>query len=714
VVVVVLTCLVGNGTALAEGGWRVFSLGAARRGHTATLKGDRVLLIGGSSCKPNDQLEAGRTAEVFDAGSGKSAPLPDLKTPRLDHTATMLRDGRIVVVGGRSSSLDWAEVTPSVEVLSEDRGVWRWTAGPPLKHHRYGHAAVLLRDGRVLVIGGFEKKKGAELRSTELWDGGPGGWIEGPALPSVESDIVAHGPRAHVLKDGRVVVVDASGVPALLNARATGWSRMVSTPLFNEESGHNEVNSVQLADGALILVGRENHRMQRPHEYPVFRLPKSGGRWTQVASLEATLSLGSMVATTSDVMSLTGKRLAALSTATWTWRPIEPPPFFHQGEALTALRDGRLVVSGGQEETCQLVEVWDPKITPPGRWSTWTPRTKDPSAGAIVTSRDGSVLMQTQDGTRLWDPTSDAVGPPAPMNAKRINESYVLLADGRLLAAGGLDPTKSIGEHLSRKKLPPQIAPDVLASTEIFDVKQRAWSKGPPLLESQSGGIGVVLRSGEVMLLGGRAELFESQIDMYGFLYTSHTLYRRPEHWAPGATAWRLGTAPPFSGASYPAAVALADGRALVTNDHQAAVYDPNRSSWTATGAPRQPGSGGATVLLPDGRVLLVGGYEQTPPPNPHERALSRVEAWSASTGAWSDVAPTEVPRGRPGAVVLPDGRVLVTGETSNGRRVRPELWDSKTNSWTLVASPPDENVLGRPLLLKDGRVLLGAEVLSP
>ena len=709
----VLACLVGNGRARAEGGWRLFPLGAARRGHTATLKGDRIVLIGGSSCRPSEQLEAGRTAEVLDVGAGKSAPLPDLETPRLDHTATMLRDGRIVVVGGRSSSLDNAEVTARVEILSENRGVWRWTAGPSLNHHRYGHAAVLLRDGRVLVIGGFEKK-GVAIRSTELWNGGAGGWVEGPPLPSAESDIVAHGPHAHVLPDGRVVVVDASGVPELLNARATTWSRMVSTPLFNEEYGHNELNSVELADGAVILVGRENHRMQRPQEYPVFRLPKSGGRWTQVASLEVTLSLGSMIATTSDVMFLAGKRFTALSTATWAWRSIEPPPFFHQGEAMTALRDGRIVVSGGQEENCQLVEVWDPKIAPPGRWSTWTPRAKDPSAGAVVTLPNGSVLMQTQDGMRLWDPTSDAVGPPAPMNTRRIDTSYVLLADGRLLAAGGLDPTKSIGEHLSRKKLPAKIAPDALASTEIFDVKRRTWIKGPPLVEAQSGGVGVVLRSGEVMLLGGGAEMFESQIDMFGNLYTSHTLHRRPEHWTPGAAAWRLGTAPPFSGASHLAAVPLADGRALVTNDHQAALYDPDRSSWTTTGAPRRPGNGGATVLLPDGRVLLVGGYEESPPPNPHERALSRIEAWSSSTGGWSEFAPTEVPRGRPGAVVLADGRVLVTGETSNGRSVRPEVWDPTTHSWVLVASPPDENALGRPLLLKDGRVLIGAEVLSP
>src|SRR5437762_618604 len=116
IVAVTLASVVGNGTARAEGGWRVLPLGVARRGHTATLLGDRIVLLGGSSCKPAGQLEAGRTAEVFDARASKSQRLPDLVTPRLDHTATMLKDGRVVVVGGRSSSSSDAEVTPSVEV----------------------------------------------------------------------------------------------------------------------------------------------------------------------------------------------------------------------------------------------------------------------------------------------------------------------------------------------------------------------------------------------------------------------------------------------------------------------------------------------------------------------------------------------------------------------------------------------------------------------
>ncbi|MEW6207797.1 MAG: HYR domain-containing protein [Acidobacteriota bacterium] len=119
-------------------------LKSARRNHTATeLRDGRILVIGGESKKGPVSR-----AEIFDPATSKFSPSASLITPRFSHTATLLTDGRVLVAGGRSRN----SALTSTEIFDPAKG--RFVEGPALHHARSGHTAVPLNDRLVLIFGG--------------------------------------------------------------------------------------------------------------------------------------------------------------------------------------------------------------------------------------------------------------------------------------------------------------------------------------------------------------------------------------------------------------------------------------------------------------------------------------------------------------------------------------------------------------------------------
>lgn len=119
-------------------------LNVERRGHTATLLEDaKVLIVGG-----DNQNGIVSQAEIFDPVSQTSALAATPVAARTDHTATRLSDGRVLVIGGRdqNSSLTSTEIYNPLTAT--------FTAGPSLITPRSGHTATLLSDGKILVAGG--------------------------------------------------------------------------------------------------------------------------------------------------------------------------------------------------------------------------------------------------------------------------------------------------------------------------------------------------------------------------------------------------------------------------------------------------------------------------------------------------------------------------------------------------------------------------------
>jgi hypothetical protein len=175
----------------AQGTWtRTGNLTQARTGHTATLlKDGRVLVVGGLE-SPGGRLSS---AEVYDPVSGSwNRTKGDLTTGRVGHTATLLQDGSVLVAGSRDPKLD-AAPSAAAEVYDPAAGTWKSVGDMGLA--RSAHTATLLSSGKVLVAGGLRaddaehpKKYDASTNATdsaELYDPGPKQWSPTGALQEV-------------------------------------------------------------------------------------------------------------------------------------------------------------------------------------------------------------------------------------------------------------------------------------------------------------------------------------------------------------------------------------------------------------------------------------------------------------------------------------------------------------------------------------------------
>ena len=134
----------------------------ARAFHTATLLQDgRVFLAGGNDGDHCDGYTHTifSDAEIFDSASQSFISSLTMTSPRTRYTATLLQDGRVLLVGGYTTTKHWdlgtilnEPPTRSAELF--DPATQSFVVTGELTVPRAGHAATLLQDGRVLVTGG--------------------------------------------------------------------------------------------------------------------------------------------------------------------------------------------------------------------------------------------------------------------------------------------------------------------------------------------------------------------------------------------------------------------------------------------------------------------------------------------------------------------------------------------------------------------------------
>ena len=119
-------------------------LNIERRSHTATLLQDgKVLIVGG-----DNQNGMVSQAEIFDPVSQTSALAGALISARTDHTATRLPDSRVLVIGGRDQSV----LLNSTELYNPL--TTSFVSGPAMIRARSGHTATILGNDKILVVGG--------------------------------------------------------------------------------------------------------------------------------------------------------------------------------------------------------------------------------------------------------------------------------------------------------------------------------------------------------------------------------------------------------------------------------------------------------------------------------------------------------------------------------------------------------------------------------
>ena len=110
------------------------------------------------------------TAELYKPGTRKWAKIGKMGEARYVHSAVTLKDGRILVVGGRAGkfmSLSTADIWDPVKGSKSP-----WMAAGRMASARLWHTASLLPDGTVLVVGGWTEILGSGrfMASAELFD----------------------------------------------------------------------------------------------------------------------------------------------------------------------------------------------------------------------------------------------------------------------------------------------------------------------------------------------------------------------------------------------------------------------------------------------------------------------------------------------------------------------------------------------------------------
>ena len=122
---------------------------------------------------------------------------------------------------------------------------------------------------------------------------------------------------------------------------------------------------------------------------------------------------------------------------------------------------------------------------------------------------------------------------------------------------------------------------------------------------------------------------------------------------------------------------------------------------WTSTSNLAQARSNSASVLLADGRILIIGGGNSNGP-------LASAEVFGTD-GIISPAGLMNAARSRHFAVMLSDGRVLVGGGTTTGGGTTnsAEIYDPAANSWTPTNTLTTARANATAALLQDGRVLI-------
>lgn len=139
-----------------------------------------------------------------------------------------------------------------------------------------------------------------------------------------------------------------------------------------------------------------------------------------------------------------------------------------------------------------------------------------------------------------------------------------------------------------------------------------------------------------------------------------------------------------------PGAAPLPDGRILIAGGYDgtnslnsAEIFNPSTNTFSASGVGTMNSIryGPAVAALPDGRVLVAGGYNNT-------TDVTSAEVFNPSTGTFSPVGSMATRRELAAAAPLPDGRILVAGGVNSSANLSStEIFDPNTN--TFSAGPP-------------------------
>ncbi|HYO70214.1 MAG TPA: kelch repeat-containing protein [Archangium sp.] len=322
----------------------------------------------------------------------------------------------------------------------------------------------------------------------------PCGWV-----PTTSMDTTRSHPAAIVLNNGHVLVMGGfdSGGNALDTARVYDPVALTWTSVGDMKSKRAHLGAVLLNDGRILAVGgwAGTGRTNTAEVYdPGTKV------WTLVRAMSSGREFHTVTALSNGKVLVTGGsgESGYLDTAevydpvanTWT-ATLTPMGSTRAMHSATRLNNGRVLVTGGHNTSTRLVltQVYDPDTN---AWSTVAPMSIARTAHRATLLSNGQVLISGGAGasthvlaTEVYDPVANTWTTGGNLSAARDEHGTVLLSNGHVLITGGDQGTTST------------------AIAEEYDPGTQTWTVKDAMKAARTGHAMVTLDSGEVLVIGG-------------------------------------------------------------------------------------------------------------------------------------------------------------------------------------------------------------------
>jgi N-acetylneuraminic acid mutarotase len=750
----------------------------ARFNHTATLLNDgRVLLCGGQNTNTDALGNALQSCEYYTPSSctnGEFSAAPNLLQARYNHTAVLLKDGKVWFAGGRNPLIAaTGGYLPTTERF--DPGSGSFQSASPLIEARAYHTATLMGDGKALVVGGYNKRdvianKGI-TESAEIYD--PVSNSVTPAATmstrrqshaavlSANGEVTVFGGLgnitttyiagsalslgANTLGAGSVLVTDMTGgvvVPtATINAASTGkidLDFLLNKPVIGQiADGEMWLSSpsVMASWGAVrFLPGSQTNplvglRINLAGLEVGCRLPSDGGLVTancgniQMTLPQATLSQmqGQTVYYPRTGVTLGGSPIVTAGNLNFSATindtnvnaNLVPAGSNFSATVKVPLDNAFLTrsVLGGT------LTITDGSLVQPSSFTVTltggsgaipaTAVTQDASGNAeLVLPMTFSNLTGTIEYTGAA-PQSFATGQAIPKAG----------ADMSVTATANMAYTMN-GADLSGATFNVDIATVVIrkmvfADAETYNPKANSWTLAPPPGVAPSdhryGHTATLLPNNDRVFVGGRAcsgatcatQVASASI---GFqLLFSEKNFAATSGLAAQKRAFHTSTLLPSGD------ILVAGGTNGPSILSHAELFTPGADVFSpVNGEMRYVRDLHTATLLPNGRVLIAGGFTTNAAST---GSTNTAEIYYPDTKRFIETSPMISSRSNHTAIMLPDGRVFVAG--GNGTRAvntdASENFISTKSQWMAAATMPAgcERAIHSAVQLRDGRILL-------
>lgn len=323
------------------------------------------------------------------------------------------------------------------------------------------------------------------------------------------------------------------------------------------------------------------------------------------------------------------------------------------------------------------------QATTQGQWSalaTWPTR-------AVHTTLlpDGRVFFVSYYSESLqphiWDPGSNTFTTTASSAYALFCAGHTNLADGRIFVAGG-----HIADYVG------------YSQAQIYDPAKNSFTALPDMNSGRWYPTVTTLPNGDVLVVSGDVNA-NTNVDPL------------PQVFQLGSNSWRNLTTAQLALPLYPNMLVAPNGKVFNAGPSRQTRYLDTTGTGAWSNGPVLNFGGyrdyGPAMMYDSGKILLVGGAN---PPTPTAEMIDL----NAATPVWKFTGAMHFPRRQHNAVILPDGKVFIVGGSSgsgfdnSSTPVLPtEMWDPATGTFTVMASiAVYRGYHSTAILLPDGRVL--------